>query len=201
MPTDHLVFLAFAAVALVDWVAVAQGRRDLEWLAKPATLALLLLWAATGPAVSWSLLGALAFGLLGDVYLMLPAELFVAGLGAFLIGHLCYIDAFSAPLFWRVVWSLIVLAASAPVALRIIGAIPRPRLRVAVSVYMVVIGVMTGSAIASGLPLAALGAVLFMASDSLIAWSRFIAPFPGVQVAIIVTYHVGQTLLVAALRG
>lgn len=201
MPTDQLVLLACAAAAVLDWIAVARGRRALEWIAKPAALALLLLWAAAGPGASWALLAALAFSLLGDVYLMLPGNLFAAGLGAFLIGHLFYIDAFAAPLPWRALWSAVALAASAPIGLRILRAVPSPPLRVAVAAYMAVIAVMTGSAIASGSPLAGAGAVLFMGSDSMIAWSRFVAPFPGVRLAIIVSYHVGQLLLVQALRG
>ena len=71
-------------------------------------------------------------------------------------------------------------------------------LRIAVTVYMVVIGVMAGSAIAAGLPIAIAGALLFMLSDSMIAWNRFVAPFAGARLAIIVTYHVGQALLVYA---
>lgn len=196
-----LTLLAFAVAAIVDWVAVAQGRQTLEWIAKPAALALLLLWAALGPATGWPLLAALAFSLLGDVYLMLPANLFVAGLAAFLVGHLAYIDAFDAALGWRVVWSVVVLGAAAPVGLRIVGAAPGMPLRVAVALYMVVIGVMAGSAVAAGLPIAVAGALLFMVSDSMIAWNRFVAPFANARLAIIVTYHVGQALLVHALRG
>jgi uncharacterized membrane protein YhhN len=201
MPVDQIVFLAFAAAAVIDWIAVARGQRPLEWLAKPAALALLLLWAATGPAASSALLAALAFSLLGDVYLMLPANLFAAGLAAFLVGHLCYIGAFDAPLLGRALWSAVVLGAAAPLGVRLVRAAAGTPLRAAVAAYMAVIGVMTGSAIAAGLPVAAGGALLFMASDSMIAWNRFVAPFPGARLAIIVTYHVGQALLVHALRG
>lgn len=197
---EALTFFAFAAAAVIDWIAVAQERRAVEWIAKPAALALLLLWAALGDAPSWMLIAALAFSLLGDVYLMLPGNLFVAGLAAFLIGHLAYIDAFHAPLGWRLLWSALVLGLSAPLGLRIVGAVPSPPVRVAVATYMLVIGVMTGSALAAGLPSAAIGALLFMLSDSMIAWNRFVAPFAGARLAIIVTYHVGQLLLVCALR-
>ena len=196
-----LMFLAFCAAAVADWVAVAQGRQALEWIAKPAALGFLLLWAALGHATGWPLLAALVFSLLGDVYLMLPGNLFAAGLAAFLVGHLAYIDAFHASLGWRVVWSALVLGVSAPIGLRIVGAAPGTPLKVAVTLYMVVIGVMAGSAIAAGMPIAILGALLFMLSDSMIAWNRFVSPFEGAKVAIIVTYHVGQLLLVYALRG
>ena len=74
-------------------------------------------------------------------------------------------------------------------------------MRGAVIAYMLVIGFMMGSAIASGMTSAVIGALLFMLSDSLIAWNRFVAPFASARLAIIVTYHVGQLLLVYALRG
>ena len=57
---------------------------------------------------------------------------------------------------------------------------------------MVVIGAMLATALAVGNPLAAVGAVLFVASDSMIAWDRFVGKFAGASVLIMVTYHLGQ---------
>jgi uncharacterized membrane protein YhhN len=47
----------------------------------------------------------------------------------------------------------------------------------------------------------AVGAVLFYASDALIAWNRFVQPRPWMPLAIIVTYHVGQAALVLSLAS
>ena len=94
-------WLGLAAVAAVgDWAAVATGNRRLEYVCKPATMVALIGVAATiQPAVAaqrlWWLL-ALALCLCGDVFLMLPRDRFVAGLGAFLLGHLAYIAGFNA---------------------------------------------------------------------------------------------------------
>ena len=74
-----------------------------------------------------------------------------------------------------------------------------PALRPPVAVYMVVISAMVASAIASGNVVAAVGAVLFAASDSLIAWDRFVRPVARAEVTIMVTYHLGQILLVLSL--
>lgn len=198
-PAD-LLLAAFAVAAVSDWFAVASGRQTLRWVTKPAALALLLLWAALGSATGWPLLAALVFSLLGDVYLMLPANLFAAGLGAFLIGHICYLFAFEAPLLGRGLWLLGVLAVATPLTLRILRSVPSAALRGAVAAYMLVLAAMVASAAASGSLIAASGAVLFMVSDSMIAWNRFVAPFAGARLAIIVTYHVGQYLLVSVLR-
>jgi hypothetical protein len=43
------------------------------------------------------------------------------------------------------------------------------------------------------------GASLFFASDSLIAWNRFVRPRAWAPVAIMVTYHLGQAGLVTSL--
>jgi uncharacterized membrane protein YhhN len=196
-----LCLIAAIAFAILDWIAVAQENQPLEYLAKPAALAFLILYAALGPATSWALLAALVLSLLGDVYLMLPDALFPAGLLAFLLGHLAYIAAFHAAPVTRLIWFVIVAGASLPLALRILGAVREPPLRIGVGVYMAVISLMVASAIASGSLTASIGALLFFASDAMIALRRFVTRFNGDQLAVIVTYHLGQLLLVLALRG
>jgi uncharacterized membrane protein YhhN len=195
-----LCLIAAAVCAVVDWIAVAQQRRMIEYLAKPATLGFLLLYAALGPQASWLLIAALTLCLLGDVYLMLPDELFPAGLVAFLGAHLAYVADFDATPLARLIWFVIVVAASIPLALRIIRKVPQPSLRLAVGLYMAVISLMVGSAIASSGMVATAGALLFFASDAMIALNRFVSPFASARIAVVVTYHVGQLLLVIGLR-
>ncbi len=196
-----LALIGFLLFAVADWIAVGQERRRLEYIAKPAALAALLIYAASGPAPSVWLISALALSLLGDVYLMLPQDLFAAGLGAFLLAHAGYIAAFDASVAARVGWLVVVIALAAPVASRILRGISDPILRRAVTVYIFVIALMVASAIASGSWRAAAGALLFFVSDGLIAWNRFVQPLAWARPAIIVTYHLGQLGLVAALRG
>jgi uncharacterized membrane protein YhhN len=62
-----------------------------------------------------------------------------------------------------------------------------------------VIGAMLATALAVGNPVAAVGAVLFVASDSMIAWDRFVAKVRNASVLIMVTYHLGQAGLVLSL--
>jgi uncharacterized membrane protein YhhN len=201
--------LAVAAVfALGDWYAKARTNRVLEYVCKPATMVMLIAAAlALDPAAdahtrrSWFVV-ALVASLAGDVFLMLPRDLFVFGLGAFLVAHLCYIAGFwshgpSAVAF--VVAGALVVAALTPLAIRILRAVDDPQLRPAVATYIVVIAAMLATALATGNAIAAIGAGLFVVSDSMIAWDRFVNEFPGAGVAIMVTYHLGQAGLVLSL--
>jgi len=197
---EAIALVAFGVFALLDWLAVSRSVRPVEYVAKPATLLALLVYAGCGHPSPW-LLAALAFSLLGDVFLMLPADLFLAGLAAFLVAHLAYIGAFAGPVMPRLVWLAVVIGVLAPVAARILRAVPDRALRAPVAVYSLAISLMVASALASTSSLAIAGAVLFLVSDMLIAWNRFVHPRPWAPLAIIVTYHLGQLGLATALRG
>ena len=203
-----------AAFALGDWASRARpesrAASRLEYVCKPATMvALIVVAVALDPAAGsdarrWWFVAALVFSLLGDVLLMLPHEQFVGGLAAFLVGHCCYVAG-----FWTHGPAAVPLAIAAAIVIVVIGALGTKILAAVrlrdralagpVAGYMVVIGAMLATALAVGNPLAGVGAALFVASDSLIAWDRFVAEVPGASVAIMVTYHLGQGLLVLSL--
>ena len=192
---------AFAILAVADWFAVARGHRRLEWVAKPGAVVALLVWAAVAEQVSPLLLIALACSLAGDVLLMLPRKRFIAGLFAFLLAHLAYVGCFRVPLGSRMFAWVVVLLTTAPVAIVLLRAIKDSRLRIAVATYVGAIGLMVASAVTSGNPTAAGGAFLFMTSDLVIGWNRFVERLPHAEPMIMVTYHLGQLGLVSALRG
>jgi uncharacterized membrane protein YhhN len=210
MTTASAIALAVFAVAAVgDWLAVATERTGLEYVCKPAATAALVVAAATvdttDEARRWWFVAALVFSLAGDVLLMLPSDLFVAGLASFLVAHIAYVIG-----FWVDPPSVVALAvgflltalAVVPLGVRILSAIragPEPELRVPVGSYIVVISAMVASAIASRIAWATAGAVLFASSDSMIAWNRFVQRFAAASIAIMVTYHLGQAGLVLSL--
>ena len=203
-----LLALALAAAGL-DWVAVHQEQKALEYVCKPLTLVLLIGSAlALHPdddAVRAWFVAALVLCLIGDVFLMLPHDLFVLGLGSFLLGHVAYIvgmhvDGVDGPRF--LVGVVIVMAMLAVIGTRILRGVragPDPGLAGPVVAYMFVISAMVASAIGVGHPAGVLGASLFYASDALIAWNRFIGETRHGRLAIIVTYHLAQVGLVLSL--
>ncbi|MBK9180486.1 MAG: lysoplasmalogenase [Acidimicrobiales bacterium] len=210
MTTAAWTLLALAGVAAAtDWVAVAARAQRVEYVAKPAALALLLAVALTldpvDPAVRAWFVVALVLSLTGDVFLMLPHDLFVFGLGSFLLGHVAYVVGFlvgGQELRWLVLGVAVVSAAAMGVGTTVLRAVrrgPHPGLLGPVVAYMVVISAMVATAFGSGIAVAAAGAVLFFGSDSLIALRRFVGVRGWMPVTIMVTYHLGQAGLVASL--
>lgn len=204
------VFLGLAALAAVgDWWAVARERKQLEYVCKPATLALLVGVAATFEAednvVRTCFVVALVLSLLGDVFLMLPQDLFIAGLASFLAAHFAFVvglwlDGQSARAF--AIGVAVAVLAIAIIGRRILLAVRRgdqSEMALPVAAYMGVISLMLASAIGTGEPLAIVGAGLFYASDALIAWERFVRPQAWHRLAIIVTYHLAQAGLTLSL--
>jgi uncharacterized membrane protein YhhN len=206
-PAVALLVVA-GVVAVVDWTAVARSNRRVEYVAKPLTLALLVAAAvAVDPVLadrrSWFVV-ALVLSLAGDVFLMLPRDLFVPGLPAFLAGHVAYVGGLRVdpPSAGALALAAVpVVAAVATIGATVVrGAARADRALVGpVVAYVAVISVMVAHALAGGVLLVAVAAVLFYASDALIASERFVSPRAWQPLAIIVTYHVAQALFVASL--
>jgi uncharacterized membrane protein YhhN len=193
------------ASAAIDWMAVHHGHQAMRYVFKPLTLVLLTATALAldpdDPTVrSWFVV-ALVLSLAGDVFLMLPGDLFVPGLGSFLLAHAAYIVGLVLSGLEPVgvlVGLGVVAVAFALVGVRIVAGVRRsePALGPPVLVYMGVISAMLVCAIGTGAPLAIAGAVLFYASDALIGWGRFVEARPSGDLAVMVTYHLAQVLLV-----
>ena len=203
-----LVWLLPAALALVEWSAVGRRDRRTQTWAKPAVLLALIVTAlvlgATEEVAGIWLLVALVFGLGGDVFLLGGSEnSFRLGLASFLVGHLAYVACFLAlgtdPQSWNYL-SLLVLGGCL-LATRQVAASTYLRgglaLAAPVAIYTVVIGAMVIYAFTTGVALIAVGATIFAVSDTVLARDRFVRPWDGAQLLVMVTYHVGQALIVA----
>lgn len=201
-------FLAAGATAAIDWSAVAIGRRRLESIAKPLVMVFLIVAAVGVDAVpagarGWMIAG-LAFGLLGDVFLLPHVDRFIEGLAAFLAGHVTYAIALALMLDGV---EPLTIAGGCVVVVGVIGLMATPVLRavrghtlqIPVTVYMgaVVTVVMLG--FATGRWPAAVGATIFAVSDGLLGANRFVEPAPQRRIYIHILYHLGQAGLVLSL--
>ena len=200
----------FVVVAVFNEIAVLFGRRDAErWLKPGALVALIgvaLSLGALDTSVGRWILVALVCSLAGDVFLLGDAEgSFIRGLASFLLGHLAYVVAFF--LLAQPTWSPVV--ALVLVALVIVGrwvflgarAQGGPVLGGAVAAYMAVIGTMAALGVSLGRPVLGAGALLFLVSDAVLGWDRFVARQAWARVVVMTTYHLGQLLIVIGAIG
>ena len=201
---------ALAAIASAgDMVSILRHDKRLEYATKPAVMVLLIAAAVLLHPASQGeralFVVALALGLAGDVFLMLPDDYLIPGVAAFLAGHVAYAVGFRFVGFaiFGLVAGLVIVAATAVLFLRrILSAVEsggRAQLRNPVIAYAIVISLMTVSATASGNLVAAAGGLLFFFSDVIFAWYRFVKPVRWGQPVNIVMYQAGQALLVLSL--
>jgi uncharacterized membrane protein YhhN len=199
------IFVLISAI-LTIW-SDARGRQPLFHIVKPLTMVLVitiaLLARAPVPAAYKTLiLAGLLCSLLGDIALMFPEKWFTAGLVSFLAAHVLYILAFrpgpertiSAGMFIPfIVFGLMMFRVVAP---------SLGRLKIPVLVYIAAITVMAGFATSrfvdrGGIQplLAFAGAVLFLVSDSVLAYDRFAKKLGSAQIIILGTYFPAQLLI------
>lgn len=207
--TAALLIALAMVVAVADWIAVGTDRRSVEYVCKPLTMVVLIAAAVAIEPVDGAMrvafVAGLAFSLIGDVFLMLPRNLFVAGLGAFLVAHLCYIAGLQLrgqDGVWFAAGLVLVVVAVLAVGLRILRAVRAsddPGMAAPVTAYVIVISFMVASAVGTRNAWAIAGSILFYASDALIAWTRFVTAKGWGRLAVMVTYHLGQVGLVLSL--
>jgi uncharacterized membrane protein YhhN len=210
MRTSRLLFAVSAAASLTFLLARPLTTGDWPVICKVLSI---LLLAVLGFRVDGLLGFALVLSSLGDFLLgvrrlgtLNGESLFLLGLGSFLIAHLVYIAMFrkyQALVWWKLgparVAGLLVILVALGAVFGILRHSLGPML-IPVVVYSLVLCGMGISAMLAdlGTPLAAIGALLFIASDSMIAIRKFRGPFPGHEPLIWITYYVAQLLI---LRG
>ncbi|MFF7312487.1 lysoplasmalogenase family protein [Streptomyces sp. NPDC008137] len=208
MTPSRLLLAAFGLAAAVDLVSLAAGFDTGHTVAKPLLMPLLALWAALRQAPRL-LPAALLFGWGGDVLLLSEAEpAFLAGMGSFAAGHVCYLVLFrtygSRNTVPRARAGLIALGYGTALVTTVALLWPDlpADLRVPVAGYSLLL---TAMAYASGTRLglyAGLGGALFLLSDTLIATGVADWPqLPRPDFWIMLTYIAAQALLAGGTLG
>jgi uncharacterized membrane protein YhhN len=207
MRTSRLLLAVSAGASLAFLLTGPASANEWTVSCKVASIALL---AVLGFRVDRLLGSALAISSVGDFLLgvrrlgSLDGEsLFLLGLGTFLIAHLFYIAMFrryrpvsgARPNSVRMLGMVAIVVALGCVLGTLrhsLGALIIP-----VAVYSLVLCVMGISAMLAdlGTPLAAVGALSFIASDAMLAISKFRGPFAGNGPLIWITYYAAQLLI------
>jgi uncharacterized membrane protein YhhN len=208
----RLIELLLITVAVLATLTSVLGLLTLHFIFKPLTMLVAITLVTVRAYQSgitgrfdFLLLAALAASMAGDVFLMLPGGYFIPGLASFLIAHLFYIALFRQSVLWfpsRVALAGALVVGAAMYAWVWAG-LNDPVLKVAVAAYVSVISLMVAQAIgratvqrSAASCAVALGACIFMLSDSLIAINRFVQPLPLASLWVLTSYYVAQLLMV-----
>ncbi|TIP00966.1 MAG: lysoplasmalogenase [Mesorhizobium sp.] len=175
--------LLFSFVASVIYAfALDMPPKWTRTAAKTLAVALLAVLAAMqgGPPL---LVAALGLSAIGDAFLSRDGEkAFLGGLTSFLAGHIAYVALFSQAggglrLLSAESWRGAIALAMAAFSIVMLAALWRrvgPQLRIPIAVYVAAILAMGISALTTGSAWVIAGAVLFIASDGLLATERFL---------------------------
>ena len=192
----------------------------LTFLCKPVLLIVLSSWfyfssRRYGDRLTLLVQAGLFFSLIGDVFLMLDhldEFNFLIGLSAFLIAHICYAMAFfqnavdmGGPqgLFVSVLIAVLLIAYAFFFSYDLVPyldealAIPVVAYTVAITLMGIGAGFRWRRTFPRSFWMVFAGALLFIASDSLLAHSRFVRPFAMDGTLVLLTYIVAQFLIAA----
>ncbi|MBN1204583.1 MAG: lysoplasmalogenase [Myxococcaceae bacterium] len=167
--------------------------------AVPILCLLAWLWPAR-ERYAWLISAGLVLSLVGDLLLEASRDLFLPGLGAFLLAHVVYVAAYvtvsRSPSLMRGVPFALVGVGAGVLLWPQLGGMALP-----VTAYIAVICAMMwrSAAMVGGGGLerreqwaALAGALLFAASDGLLSVKLFVRPVPGSSYAIMLLYWAGQ---------
>jgi alkylglycerol monooxygenase len=220
---------AMVLAAVVATASAALGMADIHHIFKPLVMMVALYQIVVYDFLSASpsqfyfcsgertvhvtsknmLLTALSFCLLGDALLMFDG-LFIFGLAAFLMGHLCYIALFRGDAPWFASHHALTATLASGVGMYVFLWPHLPTMMLLpVAAYVLAITLMAAQAIGraaflrdSASRFAAIGAVFFMLSDTLLAINKFVTPLPMPYLLVLGTYYTAQILIVLyALRS
>lgn len=156
----------------------------------------------------WQITLALLLSAVGDYFG--SCENFLGQMGSFALAHVMYIVYFTGRYLTKVerdkkltpkmkgylfMVAFCVLVLLAVVFTRIVPAAEPGIIRTGVAIYACLISAMLLLALLQRSSLFALGAVLFVFSDFILAWNKFVEPVPYRQYLVLVTYFLAQWLL------
>ncbi len=204
MDNINIVFLILIILLISFSIFAKQfGKRKLYIVVKPLTmlciiaLPLLEIREEYSP-YAYLIMTGLIFSLLGDLFLLFPDKYFNNGLYSFLIAHILYAFAFnqnvdeysSVIALVIIIFIVVVVKYLAPK----LGGMKYP-----VILYILVISVMLYSGLNFDIQLGiityvSIGAVLFMISDTVLAFNKFYKKFSFAEPIILSTYFTAQLL-------
>lgn len=201
----NLLIPAIAVIGVIYIFFIPHEPVGIKIMMKLIPMALIILFALlTKPTFSTTYKNILVVGLFVCMIADGVIYWFMAGLITFFIGHIFYIFAFRhasrAPIpKWA---ATLLLLYGASMAIWIAGSQfieGETILGLAIIAYVLVILTMGWMAIRTQLPLAIIGALLFIFSDSVLAIDRFVFDIPYRDAFVMITYYSAQVCIAASI--
>jgi uncharacterized membrane protein YhhN len=199
--------IPFVAVFAVHLVSILCKWESAIFYTKPLLLLSLIAYCFGNVKFNLIIFAALLFSLLGDVLLLFQESnplFFIFGLVAFLVAHICYIvyfikikkqDGYTK-------WSVFIILPTLAYGITLVCFL-YPKLgemKLPVIVYATTICAMLIAALHIKVNIFfAIGAILFVISDSLLAVNKFYLPFASASFLIMLTYGLAQALIVTGI--
>jgi uncharacterized membrane protein YhhN len=216
VPTKSMKRIPFLIFLLASSLEVGSsffGWKEIHWIAKPLiVLGLIGHYYFYSSKRSSIFIWALAFCWVGDVLLLFQGDIFfMGGLVGFLIGHVLYIVCYKQFQYADKSKELLgpqKVRFSLPIVLYGTGLVVilfpvLDDLKIPVMIYALVLTLMVLNALfrygrtsVQSFLFVFLGAILFMASDSMLAINRFLQSFSEAAVLVMMTYCAAQFLIV-----
>lgn len=201
------IYLVISAIYLL---ITAFNQEEMERVVKPFLLPILLVavYHTENFSTKKILLTALVFSWIGDVILLFADRgeiYFILGLVAFLLSHIFYIVLFNKQTISKTISNKLSFGAGIGLiviyfSMMITTLGPKlGSLTVPVVIYAIVISTMLYFALKGSFQWEAIpnhsvliGALLFISSDSILAFNKFYEPIPAASLLIMVTYLLAQ---------
>ncbi|MCJ7689730.1 MAG: lysoplasmalogenase [Clostridiaceae bacterium] len=212
MVTKLIIGGLFCITFVMHMIFTKNGYARGRIYTKPLLMPLLAIYYISSVAeVNKLIVMALVFAFMGDVFLMWSErkDNFLVGLGAFLIGHICFIFLFVENISFEKdvpVWFYLIIIIYAIGARAVMKKLTKylGDMLIPTYIYMVVILSMSfislarifvmGISIAFLLPF--IGSLLFLCSDSMLALYTFKGKFKNGNIYIMLTYVLAEVLIV-----
>lgn len=208
MDIQFISLFIFLLLSACNLILVKNNKKIGKAITKALLMPMLTLYYVFSTAnVNYLVVLALLCGFLGDVLLLAKRKLFVFGMLSFFAGHIFYIMAFIWPALFNCIplWFYLLIlpyVICGIMGLRLLWNHITP-IRIYAAAYMLVISAMSFSALTrvwylmgSALWLPYLGSILFIVSDSILAYNRFYKPIVYGDVYVMSTYIAAQFLIV-----
>ena len=200
----------YGTILLIHLLSIAFHQDLLRTITKPLMMICLGIWFYSSSQGSWNgcrlIMAALGFSLLGDVFLMMDsinANWFIAGIAAFLLAHFMYIVFFvrlrrmrSPKPKIRPLWIAIAVIYSAMLVMLVYphtGSLGIPVVIYAATITAMLVSVILACGVHEKAGFYCLGAaILFVASDSMLAINKFYQSFSLASLLIMFTYGCAQ---------